>query len=97
MTRCLGEFQAATMLCQYIDPLTGAFDLQRCPRLLGRDLSLVHLLILTLHLIRVSCLVIHDCAHLDPIHMHHADCPGQAFGLVLIYAFASWFLRDCFS
>src|SRR6266487_4933282 len=61
------------MLRQYIDPLAWAFYLQRRPRLPGKRRSLVLLLILTLHFIRVSGGIICDCAHPDPIHLHHAD------------------------
>src|SRR6266536_698146 len=83
------------MLRQYIDPLAWAFYLQRLPRLPGKRRSLVLLLILTLHFIRVSGGIICDCAHPDPIHMHHADRPGQALGLVLIHRFVSSFQRAC--
>ncbi len=93
MTYCLGKFQATTMLRQYIDPLAWAFYLQRRPRLPGKRRSLVLLLILTLHFIRVSGGIICDCAHPDPIHLHHADRPGQALGLVLIHRFVSSFQR----
>src|SRR6266700_1808270 len=81
------------MLRQYIDPLAWAFDLQHCPRLPGKRLPLVLLLILTLHLIGVSGGIIYGLVHLDPIHMHHADRPGQALGLVLIHRFVSSFQR----
>gem|GEM_PF-4651103 len=96
MTRCLRKFQATTMLGQDIDPLTGAFDLQRRPRLLGMQLSLVRLLILTLHLIGVSDRIKCNSAYLDPIHMQHADCPGQTLGFVLIHRFVSSIQRAYF-
>jgi len=95
-TGCLRKFQATTMLSQDIDPLAWAFDLQCRPRLPGRCLSLVRLLILTLHLIGVSDRIKCNSAYLDPIHMQHADCPGQTLGFVLIHRFVSSIQRAYF-
>ncbi len=82
---CLRKLQAATMLCQQIDPLAGAFYQKRRPRLPGMQQSLLRLLIFTFHLIRVRCGIMFHSIHLNPIHRSLADCPGQAFSFFLVH------------
>jgi hypothetical protein len=39
----------------------------------------------------------YDLVYLDPIHLHHADRPGEALGFVLIHRFSSCLQRACYS
>jgi len=60
---CLRKLQAATMVCQQIDPLAGAFYQKRRPRLPGMEQSLLRLLIFTLHLVLVRCGIMFHSTH----------------------------------
>src|SRR5216683_3451320 len=82
----LGKLQAVTMVCQYINPLAGAFYQKRRPRLLGMEESLLRLLINTLHLILVRCWILFHSTHLNPLHKSLADCPGEAFSFFLVHS-----------
>ncbi len=97
MRGCLGKFQAATILCQYLDPLAWTFDLQRRPRLSGKCLSLILSLVRTLHLVLVRRGIMYDSIHLDPIHLHYMDRPDQTFCFVLVHRFSSCLQRACFA
>src|SRR5215471_10483850 len=97
LTACVGEFQATTMLREYIDPLAWTFYMQYRPRLPRKRLSLVLSLIRALYLILACGGIMYDLVHLDPIHMHHADRASRGAQLRPYPSVQLLLKRTCYS